>query len=69
VGTHPKKLAILKQLRTHFKAKYEKGVATPFPRVPPHYTPGEHVKIILTKDPYAYGFVYFQNTSTFLCLQ
>jgi len=29
-----KKLAILKQLRTHFKAKLEKGVGTPFPRVP-----------------------------------
>jgi len=30
VGTHPKKLAILKQLRTHFKKKHEKGVETPF---------------------------------------
>ena len=28
------KIAILKQLRTHFKAKREKGVGTPFPRVP-----------------------------------
>jgi len=34
MGTQPKKLAILKQLRTHFKAKLEKGVGTPFPRVP-----------------------------------
>jgi len=34
VGTHPKKLAILKQLRTNLKAKHEKGVGTPFPRVP-----------------------------------
>jgi len=33
VGTH-KKLAVSKQLQTHFKAKYEKGVRTPFPRVP-----------------------------------
>jgi len=33
VGTHSKKLAILKQLRTHFKAKHEKGVETLFPRV------------------------------------
>jgi len=31
----PKKLAILQQLRTHFKEKHEKGVGTPFPRVPP----------------------------------
>jgi len=34
VGTHLKKLAILKQLGTNLKAKYEKGVGTPFPRVP-----------------------------------
>jgi len=34
VGTHPKKLGILKQLRNHFKVKHEKGVETP------HYTPG-----------------------------
>jgi len=33
VGTHPK-IAILKQLKTNFKAKREKGVGTPFPRVP-----------------------------------
>jgi len=33
VGTHPK-IAILKQLKTLFKAKREKGVGTPFPRVP-----------------------------------
>jgi len=30
------KIAILKQLQTHFKAKREKGVGAPFP---PHYTP------------------------------
>jgi len=36
VGTHPKKLDILKQFLTHFKAKHEKGMGTPFP---PHYTP------------------------------
>jgi len=37
VGTH-KKLAILKQLQTHFQAKHDKGVGTPFLRVPtpPH---------------------------------
>jgi len=28
------KIAILKELQTHFKAKREKGVGTPFPRVP-----------------------------------
>jgi len=28
------KIAILKQLQTHFKAKREKGVGTPFPHVP-----------------------------------
>jgi len=28
------KFAILKQVPAHFKAKHEKGVATPFPRVP-----------------------------------
>jgi len=28
------KIVILKQLQTHFKAKREKGVGTPFPRVP-----------------------------------
>jgi len=39
VGTHPKKLAIVKQLRTNFKAKHEKGVGTPFPRVPPALHP------------------------------
>jgi len=33
VGTHPK-IAILKQLQTHVKAKNEKGVGTPFLRVP-----------------------------------
>jgi len=34
VGTHIK-IAILKQLQTHFEAKHEKGVATQLPRVPP----------------------------------
>jgi len=34
VGTHQKKLAILKQLLTNLKPKREKGVGTPFPRVP-----------------------------------
>jgi len=34
VGTHTK-MAISKQLQTHFKAKPEKGVGTP---IPPHYT-------------------------------
>jgi len=34
VGTHTKQIAILKQLWAHFKAKREKGVGTPFPRVP-----------------------------------
>jgi len=33
VGTHPN-IAILKQLQSHFKGKREKGVGTPFPRVP-----------------------------------
>ena len=33
-GNASKKIAILKQLKTHFKAKREKGVGTPFPRVP-----------------------------------
>jgi len=33
VGTHPK-IAILKQLQTHFKAKREKGVGTAVPTPP-----------------------------------
>jgi len=32
---HPKNLDILKQFRTHFEAKHEKGVDA----FPPHYTP------------------------------
>ena len=40
VGTHPKKLAIFKQLRTNLKAKHKKGVGTRFPRVPAQFTPG-----------------------------
>jgi len=35
VGTLLKKLVILKQLETHFKAKHEKSVGTPVPRIPP----------------------------------
>jgi len=34
VRERTKKLAVLKQLQTFFKAKHEKGVGTPFPRVP-----------------------------------
>jgi len=34
VWERSKKTAILKQLRTHFKAKHEKGAGTQFPRVP-----------------------------------
>jgi len=40
-----KKIAILKQLPTHFKAKREEGVGTPFP---PHYTPGRDTAKILS---------------------
>jgi len=32
-GNAPQNIAILKQLQTHFKAKCEKDVGTPFPRV------------------------------------
>jgi len=35
-----KKIAILTQLQTHFKAKREKRVGTPFHAFPPHYSPG-----------------------------
>jgi len=38
VGTHPK-IAVSKQLQTHFKAKGEKRVGTPFPRVPAQLHP------------------------------
>jgi len=34
VATHPKEIDILKQLQTHFKAKRDTGVETPFPGVP-----------------------------------
>ena len=34
VRERTKKIANLKQLQTHFKAQREKGVGTPFPRVP-----------------------------------
>jgi len=33
VWERTQKLDILKQLQTHFKAKHEKSVGTPFPRV------------------------------------
>jgi len=39
VGKQPKKLAILKLLRIHFKSKHEKGVGTPFPLVPAPLNP------------------------------
>jgi len=34
VWERSQKLALLKQLQTHFKAKHGKGVGTPLPRVP-----------------------------------
>jgi len=34
VWERTQKIAISKQLRTHFKAKRKKGVGVPFPRVP-----------------------------------
>jgi len=39
VWKRTQKLTILKHLRTHFKAKHEKGVGTPFPRVPAQLNP------------------------------
>jgi len=33
-GKASEEIAILKQFPTHFEAKCEKGVGTPFPRVP-----------------------------------
>jgi len=33
-GNASKQLVFLKHLQTHFKAKHEKGVGTPFPVVP-----------------------------------
>jgi len=41
VWERTQKLAILKQLQTHFKANLEKGVGRPFP---PHDTPINHGK-------------------------
>jgi len=41
-GNASKPEAILKQLQTHFKGIREKGVGRPYPRVPAHYTPGNH---------------------------
>jgi len=34
VWERTQKLTISKELQTHFEAKHEKGVGTPFPRVP-----------------------------------
>jgi len=42
VGTHPKKLAILKHFRTHINAQHEKSVGRPFPSVPTLNTPGRN---------------------------
>ena len=48
-GNAPKKLATLKLLQLYFKAKHEKGVGTPFPRVPaPLY--------LWCTPPISYGF-------------
>jgi len=49
MGTKPKKLAIIKQLGTHFKEKHEKGV----PRVPAplHPCPGLEAKAQHYKKP------------------
>jgi len=38
------KIAILKQLPTHFKAKHEKDMRKPLPRLPPHYIPVHKTK-------------------------
>jgi len=42
----------LKQLQTHFKAQHEKGVGTPFPRVPAPLHPWLSVKISKTDIHY-----------------
>jgi len=42
-GNAYKKTAILKQLPTHFKAKREKDVGTPFARVPAPLHPCSHI--------------------------
>jgi len=47
VGNAPKNLAILKQLWTHFKAKHEKGVGRPFPRVPALLHPCYQSRLLL----------------------
>jgi len=44
VGTHPRKLAIFKQLQTNCKAKHNKGVGTQFPRVPVPLHPWLYVR-------------------------
>jgi len=44
-GNAFKKLAILKQLPAHFKAKLAKGVGTPFHAFPPSYTPASMYSI------------------------
>jgi len=36
------KISLLKQLPTHFKAKREKGVGTPFSRIPAPLPPDPH---------------------------
>jgi len=38
-GNAPKKIPIFKQLQTHFEKKHEKGVGTPFQRVPAPLVP------------------------------
>ena len=49
-GNAPKKLTILNQVRTHFQAKREKGVGTPFV---PHYIP---VYATTQRPKYSYSF-------------
>jgi len=41
------KIAVLKHLQCHFKAKREKGVGTPFPRVPAPLHPWLKAKSLL----------------------
>jgi len=43
VWERTQKIAILKQLRTHFKAKHKKGVGTLFPRVSAPLHPGSPI--------------------------
>jgi len=61
VGMHLK-FSHLKQLQTHFEAKHEKGVGTPFPRVPATlhpctvmtFTQTLHFAILQEKSPNCY---------------